>query len=175
MKNRNDRPKKSPRQHSGTADDTATRELLRPIIESRGRDLTEPSAQAIERYCAVPLLYDVSSGAAPVRGEVTFDSWANQPAVTLRDVVDGHIRRLKLKAGRLTFEIVAERRNNRWEFVARAALGRRVANRFVLRVGRRKLLPQTGGFYFWSSTSVPHRMRLESYEHIVIFEKLAWQ
>jgi hypothetical protein len=90
-------------------------------------------------------------------------------------MVDGHVRRLKMKAGRLTFEIVAERRNNRWEFVARAALGRRVTSQFVLKVGRRKLLPQAGGFYIWRSKSVPRLMRLESYEQSIVFEKLAWR
>jgi len=156
-------------------DDRTVRDLLRPLANRAKRQLADPSEEAIERFCSIPLVCDPVSSARPVHGKVVFDSWAGTVSQALRDNVDGHIRRLKLRAGRLTLEIVAERRDNRWEFVARASLGRKVSHRFVLQVGRRRLLPQTGGFYIWDSRSVPHLLRLESFDNRFVFEKLSWR
>ena len=152
------------------------RNLLKPLEENlQTAGFIRPSEAAVVRYCSVPLLFDAAAEVRPVQGEIVYDSWAHGPGVALRDTVNGHVRRLKLKAGRLVFEIVAQRRDNRWEFVARATSARSVTNSFVLKVGGRKLLPQTGGFYIWTSKSVPRLLRLESFEQSVIFEGLAWQ
>jgi hypothetical protein len=137
--------------------------------------LATPSAAAVERYCNIPLLFEKGPGARSIRGGTVYDSWAEGPAIALRDTADGHIRRLKLKAGHLVLEIVAERRDNTWEFVARVYDCKRVTNSFVLKVGDRKFLPQTGGFFVWSSRIVPRILRLESFETSVNFEKLSWQ
>ncbi|MDH4034711.1 MAG: hypothetical protein OEV80_13040, partial [candidate division Zixibacteria bacterium] len=111
----------------------------------------KPSAAAVERYCNIPLLFEESSDSRTVKGRTVYDSWADGPAMALRDSADGHIRRLKLKAGNLVLEIVAEQRDNVWEFVARVYDGKNAINSFVLKVGGRSFLPQTGGFFIWSS------------------------
>lgn len=133
------------------------------------------SDAAVERYCNIPLLFEESSEARTVKGRIIFDSWADSPTIALRDSVDGHIRRLKLKAGNLVFEIVAERRDNVWEFVARVYDGKSVTNSFVLKAGGHRFLPQTGGFFIWSSRTVPKILRLESFDSNISFEKLSWQ
>ncbi len=134
-----------------------------------------PTGEAVERYCNIPLLFDEGSQTHSVRGKTIYDSWAQSPALALRDTADGFIRRLKLRAGKLVLEIVAERRDNLWEFVARVYDRKKVTNSFVLKAGGRRFLPQTGGFFVWSSRTVPVLMCLESFETCVSFEKLSWQ
>jgi hypothetical protein len=152
------------------------RDLLPASIDKTAPSgFAKPSTAAVERYCNIPLLFEGSLDARCVKGRIVFDSWADGPAVALRDTADGHIRRLKLKAGDLTLEIVAERRDNAWEFVARVYDGETMTNSFVLKVGGRKFLPQTGGFFVWSSIAVPRILRLESFDTTIEFEKLSWQ
>ena len=152
------------------------RDLLpTPIKKAATTGHAKPSDAAVERYCSIPLLFEESSDARTVRGRTTYDSWADSPAVALRDSADGHIRRLKLKAGNVVLEIVAERRDSVWEFVARVYDRKKVNNSFVLKVGGHRFLPQTGGFFVWSSTMAPRILRLESFDAVISFEKLSWQ
>lgn len=135
----------------------------------------KPTDAAVERYCNIPLVFEEGPDARTVKGRTIYDSWADGPTIALRDSADGHIRRLKLKAGHLVLEIVAERRDNVWEFVARVYDGKKVTNSFVLKVGGRRFLPQTGGFFVWSSRMTPKILRLESFDTVISFEKLSWQ
>ena len=152
------------------------RDLLpTPTKKAAPTGFAKPSDAALERYCNIPLLFDESSDARTVKGRTTYDSWSDGPAIALRDSADGHIRRLKLKAGNLTLEIVAERRDNVWEFVARVYDRKKVTNSHVLKVGGRRFLPLTGGFFVWSSTTEPKILRLESFDTVISFEKLSWQ
>lgn len=151
------------------------RDLLpTPIKKTASAGFAKPSTAAVERYCNIPLLFDESSDVRTIRGRTIYDSWADGPIIALRDTADGHIRRLKLKAGSLILEIVAERRDNVWEFVARVYDGKKVANSHVLKVGGRRFLPQTGGFFVWSSRMAPKVLRLESFDANISFEKLSW-
>ena len=152
------------------------RDLLpTPTKKAAPTGFAKPSDAALERYCNIPLLFDESSDARTVKGRTTYDSWADGPASALRDSADGHIRRLKLEAGDLVLEIVAERRDNEWEFVARLYDGKNVTNSHVLKVGGRRFLPKAGGFFVWSSRVVPKILRLESFDTNISFEKLSWQ
>jgi len=137
--------------------------------------ISELSSDALSRLGAIPLLF----GDSPVRsedpGKVVYDSWAQGPAMALRDVSAGHIRRIRLASGRISVEIVAERSHNGWEFVARIYSGSRVAHNFVLNAGGRKFLATSGGFFQWSSITVPHQVRLSSYKGELSFERLRWR
>ena len=137
--------------------------------------IEQPSGEAISRFELIPLFCGSEKPAAFVHGTTAYDSWAGNSPVALRDATDGHIRRIQLKANRLSLEIVAERRQNHWEFVARVYYGQNVKHDFVLKVGTRKILPFSGGFYHWTSRSVPYSIRLLSYKQHVIFDKLLWQ
>lgn len=159
---------------------TSIPKMLRDLLPTPTKKVAptgfaKPSDAALERYCNIPLLFDETSDARTVKGRISFDSWADGPADALRDSADGHIRRLKLKAGNLTLEIVAERRDNMWEFVARVYDRKKVTNSHVLKVGGRRFLPQTGGFFVWSSTMAPKILRLESLDTVISFEKLSWR
>ena len=134
-----------------------------------------PSEEALKRYALIPLVHRPAGGGATVHGKVAYDSWAYGEPVALRDTTDGFIRRLQLKAKKICLEIVAERRRNSWEFVARVYSGEKVLHDFVLKVGRDKLLPSSGGFYQWSSTKVPATVKLISYEQNVVFDRLSWR
>lgn len=137
--------------------------------------LIPPSADALRRYEAIPLLFGASTGAKPKRGSVVFDSWAHGPAIALRDVTEGHVRRLRLKAGKVTLEILAEKRRAHWEFVARVYRSGRVAHDCVLQVGGRRFLASWGGYFHWSSKHVPSTVDIRSYDHEFAFEKLLWR
>ncbi len=134
----------------------------------------EPSKEAIARLQVIPLLFDEPHHPAPRTGTVIYDSWSHGPTVGLRDVTDGHIRRLKLRAGKVSVEIVAEMSKGKWEFVARVYRSRTVLHDFVLKIGRKKLLPESGGFFRWSSKTVPHSIGLTSLGESLTFNKLSW-
>ncbi|MDH4155978.1 MAG: hypothetical protein OEW00_01705 [candidate division Zixibacteria bacterium] len=140
-----------------------------------GGVIEQPSCDAVSRFELIPLFCGSEKSVPSVHGTTAYDSWAGNSPVALRDATDGHVRRIQLKAKSLSLEIVAERRQNHWEFVARVYSGQKVKHDFVLKVGARKVLPFSGGFYHWTSRSVPYSIRLLSYKRRVIFDKLLWQ
>jgi hypothetical protein len=150
-------------------------ELLKqfPLMDSA--PIVEPNAQAIERHTAIPLLCDRKLATQLLKGTIVFDSWSQQPSLQLRDVGTGFMRRLRLKAREITLEIVAQRHQRLWEFTARVYRGRKASYRWVLRVGGKKLLPQSLGFYHWSSKRAPRSIRLSTRSKQIDFEKLAWE
>jgi hypothetical protein len=134
---------------------------------------TKPSSDAINRWKTIPLFFGGKGGKSGT-GHIISDSWTTAPAVALRDIADGHIRRLELKAGKVVLEIVAERMADHWEFVARVQTKEKIENNYILKVGQIRLLPYSSGFYHWSSTWVPRTIRLISFKRRLVFEKVAW-
>ena len=132
-----------------------------------------PSENALDRCGTIPLLSQLADDVPESSGSVVFDSWAGM-APAMRDIMPGHLRRVQLKAGQTTLEIVAERVNDEWEFVARAYQGDEVKHDYVIKVGRRKLLAESGGFFHWTSKSVPRVVELLSLKRKMVFEELAW-
>ena len=137
--------------------------------------LIPPSSDALSRYEAIPLLFGSAANAKRQHGRVVFDSWAQGPAIALRDVTEGHVRRLRLKAGKLSLEILAEKHREQWEFVARVYRGQQVAHDCVLKVGGRSLPAAWGGYFHWSSKHVPAKVDVLSYDREFIFGKLVWR
>ncbi len=148
--------------------------LARFPVAGRER-IAQPTPGALDRFAAVPLIDRKPNSLRRITGQVVFDSWANRPSAQLRDVTVGLIRRVCLTAGKLSLEIVAERRQDSWEFVARVYDNKTVSSEYVLRVGAKKLLPRSQGFYHWSSKGTPRTLRLLSQELQVEFERLSWR
>ena len=134
----------------------------------------EPSNESVTRLSVIPLLFDEPFGLPVGSGRVAYDSWSQGPRVALRDITDGHIRRVQLEAGKISVEIVAEMNKGKWEFVARVYRNKTVVHDFVMSVGRKKLLSESGGFYRWSSKSVPRNISLTSPAQHLTFERLSW-
>jgi hypothetical protein len=105
---------------------------------------------------------------------VAEDSWATGARVGLRDIVDGHIRRIVFASSSYRFELVAERRCQQWEFVGRVYYRGRVLNDMVLMLGRQRLIPGLGGFFHWSSKQVVRRLSLMSAERHLTLESPVW-
>ncbi len=132
-----------------------------------------PSSDALDRLEAIPLLNQTADDVPGSSGSVMYDSWEGS-APAMRDIIPGHLRRVQLKAGKVTLEIVAERQKDEWEFVARVYQGDNVRHDFVIKVGRKKLLAKSGGFFHWTSKSVPRMVELLSYNRNLTFEELTW-
>lgn len=132
-----------------------------------------PTPDALDRLSAIPLLSHKAEDIPETTGSVLFDSWAGM-APAMRDITPGHLRRVQLKAGKVTLEIVAERQKDEWEFVARVYQGDAVKHDYVIKVGRKKFLAKSGGFFHWTSKSVPRVVELLSYKRKLLFEELAW-
>ncbi len=158
-----------------TADLNSIEELLKDqAMLGLTQEVFEPSDESVARLSAIPLLFDEPPAASTRAGEVVYDSWSHGPAVALRDITDGHIRRIQLQAGRISVEIVAEKSKGKWEFVARVYRGKKVVHDFVISVGRKKLLSESGGFFRWSSKAVPRRIGLVSTGESLTFKEIAW-
>ncbi len=141
--------------------------------DERLNDL-EPSSQSVARARAVPKLVESRSPARAITGGVAFDSWADLPAVQIRSAVGTLERRIRLEAGKYTLELVADRVQTEWEFVARIYDRHQVTSEFILQVGRRKLVPQSQRCYFWSAKNPPKTMQLLSSALKIDFGKLTW-
>jgi hypothetical protein len=125
---------------------------------------------------AIPLLADRAASSLPQAvGRLARDSWQQGPAIAMRDVADGHARRLSFEAGRYTLEVLAERTEGRWEFVARLRHGSRVVHDSVLAVGRKKLLAERGGYFLWSSASVPGKLVVLLLGQQLVFDGIPWR
>jgi hypothetical protein len=133
-----------------------------------------PTAEAMERFCNIPLIEDSAVSGSACSGAVVFDSWQDLPAHALRDITDGHIRRLTIKAGSLRLELVAERREQKWEFVARIYSSDKVRHDCLIKAGGRKLLPGSGGFYHWTSKNKPRLVELHTFDQQHVVEGLTW-
>lgn len=144
------------------------------VRKLRSITLNNRPPDAVDRFAAIPLLFEPLSETAEEIGHVEYDSWSGRKAISLRDVGAGHIRRLKLRAGKITLEIVAEFDHGRWEFVARVNGNDRILHEFVLRAGARRILAVSGGYYCWQSKSVPRRLSLHSQRKSIEFEGLSW-
>lgn len=138
-------------------------------------NIIQPSEEATRRYNSIPLLFEESGARDSVDGRITFDSWQQGDPVSLRDVTDGHLRRVTLKAGPVSIELVAEKTRDCWEFIARVYSVDKVCHDFVIKVGRRKLLSDSGGYYHWSSKLTPGQIELLSFEQNISFERLSWR
>ena len=133
-----------------------------------------PTAEALERFCSIPLIEDSADSGSACTGSVIFDSWQDLPAHVLRDITDGHIRRVTIKAGSLRLELVAERRDQKWEFVARIYASGRVRHDCLIKAGGRKFLPGSGGFYHWTSKNKPRLVELHTFDQQYVVEGLTW-
>jgi hypothetical protein len=152
---------------------TVVIELLRSISRSHWPP-QKPSLAATLRLKTIPVLFSKDMARRIVKGVIISDSWASAPALALRDVADGHIRRLELKSNKVSLEIVAERTRQNWEYTARVYSRNAVENGYVLNAGGVRLLPLSDGFYHWSSSRVPRTIKLISFNNIVVFERVVW-
>jgi hypothetical protein len=136
-------------------------------------DLQSPSAQARSRWHAIPLLFEDAGSSRQISGRIGFDSWAGR-AVGLRDIDDGHVRHLQFEAGSTKIELVAERKQKGWDFVARVYVKAAVAHEFVIEAGRKRILPQSDGFYLWTSASLLRNLRLISLDRQIVIGGITW-
>ena len=179
MKRNSDKKLSKSRQKAGSTSSRKTRipaleDILGTALNFGSTALAEPSDEMIQRCSTIPMLFEPVDPDHPASGKLTYDSWSTALSPSLRDTIDGHVRRLRFEAGRYTIEIVAEKRRQVWEFTARIYKGSEVAHDFVLRVGGRRFLAGPGGFFFWSSRQVPRLVLALSYDHIIQFDEIAW-
>ena len=140
----------------------------------RSKILSQPSSQALSRYRSIPLLFHQPTRVPVLQCPIVYDSAAQGQLVGLRNAIDGHIRRVRFGVGNLEMEIVAERQDKAWEFVARIYQDSEVGHRFVLHAGSRKLMADASGFFHWSSETVPPHFRLLSFKQEVTCEAVPW-
>ena len=151
-----------------------TLEHLTTLAAMERAPLEEPSEDALERMMAAPLLADARRSGKNRSGRLTFDSWADLSRAQLRDLGKGAERRLTLEAGTVVLKLVAQRRGYDWEFTGRVYVDGRASSDYVLRVGRRDLVPETHACYFWKSSRPPRRLKLASPETTIDFGSLTW-
>jgi hypothetical protein len=132
-------------------------------------------SEALKRIESIPLISETGDTPKCIAGNVIYDSWRQLHPPMTRDINDGYVRTLKAKAGRITLELVAERRVDDWDFVARIRNGSKVDHSYVLIAGSRRLLAGVGGYFHWTSKQVPRLLKLVSYKQQVVFESMSWQ
>jgi hypothetical protein len=152
----------------------ATFEILRELGPYGLSPEPEVSESALERFSAVGLGDFKAQSGRVLHGLVSFDSWADRPALELRNSGVGDIRRVCLKAGTLLLEMIAERRRSSWAFVARVYRRGNSDSEVAIRVGQQHLLPQSEGFFHWTSSKAPRSLVVLTPAGEVIFEGLSW-
>jgi hypothetical protein len=156
------------------AQNQALDNLAKHLVSGQATKGHMPSTDSLRRLTALPLLFEASEPKSPRSGRIQFDSWADG-GVALRDATAGHIRRMRLTAGSVGLDVVAERQFEGWQFTARAYHDGRVSHDFVLKVGGSKYAPQSGGYYQWRTKGVPSHLELGSVKDRIVFEQIAWR
>lgn len=149
-------------------------QLMSKVSQQGGPDIECTTEEAVIRHVQIPLLHDKSSSVRTIPGTVVYDSWFDRAAVNIRDVTFGHVRRIKMKAGKTSLEIVAERHEGGWSFVARIYEKNAVSFKYVLTVGSKRLLSKAQGFYHWSSIRPPRIIKVKADNTEIVFERLQW-
>jgi hypothetical protein len=108
------------------------------------------------------------------RATTAYDSWRSSPATVLRDAARGMERRLRFIAGKISLELVVERRPEGYSFVARCYRGGRPSTEYILKVGRERLQPEYRSCYFWTSRKPPRNMQLLSPFLKVDLDRVQW-
>jgi hypothetical protein len=148
-------------------------EILRWSLDESGGPF-EPPTELLRRQKAIPQLIASRHPAESLPARLVSDSWGDHPAVAVREAPFGVERRLRFRAVSYVVELVADRRLEGWDFVARVYDGEILTRQFILKVGRRKLVPGRGDCYFWSSKRPPQRLQLLSGELRIDLEKVKW-
>jgi hypothetical protein len=133
-----------------------------------------PSELHLARLEAIPILKADRLGRSSVSGEVAYDSWSGLSPMQVRDAARGFERRLRLRAGHVELEIVAERELAGWKFSARAYVNGEPSGGFVLKVGRKILTPEFRNCFYWSSERPPRTIRLLSTSKEITFAAILW-
>jgi hypothetical protein len=147
---------------------------LQTLHQAGDASFEAPSEAAISSWISIPLLEAQPSRMDRRHGTITFDSWGQTGAVAVRDISVGDVRRLVLTAGSIVLELVAERLQRGWECVARVYEHGEVSSRYVLSLGRRRLLPTTQGFFHWTSPHGPRAITLLVDKREIEFEHPTW-
>lgn len=150
-------------------------EFLSSIDILQRRPLETASEGLISRFSLIPVLVGSYQPGQTVTGAVKFDSWSQLPALAARDGAKGMERRMQLKAGQITLELVAEHRPEGWEFTARVYDKRKVNSDFVMKIGRKKISAGLQSCFFWSSEKPPRRIQLLSPKVLIDFGPLSWK
>lgn len=152
--------------------------ILYDLLASHGAaaspKLERPSRAAVRQSALIPKLVQSRKPARAVPGRVEFDSWAQLPAMQIRQAPSDLERRLRLTAQGYTLELVADRKGRNWEFVARVYNKEQVCTEFILQVGRLKLGPEAHDCYFWTAAKPPRRLQLLSPALKLDFGEISW-
>ncbi|HOP07792.1 MAG TPA: hypothetical protein PLF13_10935 [candidate division Zixibacteria bacterium] len=154
------------------------RELFRILSEyqpQHTQPLTGSSESTIARVAAIPLLQSSHRPEQVIQGQATADSWAQLPAMQLREAPVGLERRICFKAGDIMLELSAERRSQGWEFVARVYDKDHISLSWVLKSGRQRFTPEKEGFFFWKAKNPPKSLSLISGKSQIEFDNLSWK
>jgi len=124
-------------------------ELLK-LVEKAG-DLTGPSPAPSNLYRARAIALQASSRrpSRTLTGELAHDSWAGLPAQQVRDAAYSGERQLRFRAGEFMLELVIEKTAEKYEVVGRVYEQGVPSTRFLLQIGRRKLIPGNHKCYYW--------------------------
>lgn len=107
-------------------------------------------------------------------GKLIHDSWANIPPVQLRGSAYRSERRVRFEFNNVVLELVIERTAGMFELVARAYENGAPSTEYLLQVGRRKLIPENHGCFYWMSDTPPRKLTLWSPETRIELGSLAW-
>ena len=162
------------RRNTAKARNQALDNLAKHLAAGQTARSQRPSTDSLRRLTALPLLFADTEAQTPKSGRVQFDSWADG-GVALRDATAGHVRRIRLTAGPVGLDVVAEREADGWQFTARAYHHGEVSHDFVLKVGNSRFAPQSGGYYQWRTRGVPRHLELGSLKDQIVFEQIAWR
>ncbi len=151
-------------------------EFFQVFLRAAPGGLLEPSEEAMARHVAIPISEGSRHAVKKLKGSIAYDSWAQVPALALRDAGKGAERRLRLEAGNLILEFSAERQGDTWDFTARAYHNEQaVSSGYILKADRREVIAGEQNCFFWSSQQPPRKLQLVSPDIAVDFGFLKWK
>ncbi len=128
----------------------------------------------IKRAAAIADKPGLSEKIRRLTARLVFDSWTLPQPAGVRGTYNADHRRLRFEAAGLNFDIRAERHKHGWECVAQVSGSTAEKTPLRLHVGRKHILPDSGGLYQWSVKTPPKKLTFSYDDTIIDLSGLTW-
>lgn len=148
--------------------------LMRALASTAAVDSERGQTEAmVQSLISIPAL---SAGPTrrPVAATFVSDSWRTQGLAPVRSAGRGVERRLKYRVRDLVIDLVVDRLGSKSECFLRVSRRGRPLPRFVLSIGKKKILPSDIGFFSWTVNRPPQQVIVWSPEISVSLGVIQW-
>lgn len=150
-------------------------EMLKEFHVAGVLPLVDAPKNWVNKAAAVGDKVSVSRKLKSLVAILTFDSWAMPQPAGVRSEGVMQERRVRFEISGKIFDLRAEHRRNKWDFVARVTDGSGKSVDCTIVTGKKELNSNEDGFYLWSSVRPPSKFKLLTETGELEIPELSWK